>query len=82
MESIQELLNINFSYVFFSVFTILIGIKAIVSLFEWMVEKLGLETKWMKKRNDERTLLIQTAKNLEDLQKQHIHDVEESNTND
>lgn len=82
MESIQELLNINFSYVFFSVFTILIGIKAIVSLFEWIIEKLGLETKWMKKRNDERTLLIQTAKNLEDLQKQHIHDVKESNTND
>ena len=45
MEPIKELLNINFSYVLLSVFVILIGIKAVVSIFEWVVDKLGLETK-------------------------------------
>lgn len=82
MESIQALFNINFSYVFVSVFTILIGVKAIISMFEWIIGKLGLETKWMRARREEHDLLIQTSKNLTDLQQQHNHDVEESNMHD
>ncbi|MBD5537879.1 MAG: hypothetical protein HDQ99_19950 [Lachnospiraceae bacterium] len=82
MDAINELLNINFSYVLLSVFVILIGIKAIVSIFEWVIEKLGLETKWMRKRREEHDLLIQTSQNLTALQKQHTHDVEESDAHD
>ena len=82
MDAIQELLKINFAYVFVSVFAILIGIKAIVSLFEWIVEKLGLETKWMRNKRQEHELLLQTSQNLATLQEQHSHDVEESNTHD
>ena len=82
MDSIQELFNINFSYVFLSVFIILIGIKAIVTMLEWVIEKLGLETKWMRKRREEHELLIQTSKNLATLQEKHKHDVEKSDAHD
>lgn len=82
MEPIQGLINVNFPYVFISVFTILVGIKAVVSLFEWVIDKLGLETKWMRKRYEDHELLIHTSQTLASLQKQHSCDVEESNAHD
>ncbi len=70
MDSIQALFHIDFSYVFLSVFLILTGIKTILSLLEWMTEKLGFETKWMRRKKEERRLLKQTADNLLSLQHQ------------
>lgn len=78
METIQELLKIDFIYVFISVFVILIAIKAIVSIFEWVVDKLGLETKWMRKKREEHDLLIQTSQGLAKLQTQHEESVKQS----
>lgn len=75
MDPIEELLKIDFRYVFLSVFIILIGIRAIASLFEWVVEKLGLETKWMKQKREEHELLIQTSKNLTVMQEKHSEDI-------
>lgn len=82
MSEITELTKIDFTYVFIAVFAILFGIKVFVSLFEWFIEKLGLETKWMRKNREEHELIIQTSQNLADLKKQHNHDVEESNIHD
>lgn len=82
MSEIIELAKVDFSSVFIEVFVILIGIKAVYSLFEWVIGKLGLETKWMKKRREEHELLIQTSHNLSDLQKIHQHDVKESDKHD
>lgn len=82
MNEIIELTNVDFKSVFISVFVILIALKVIISLFEGFVNKLGLETKWMRKRREEHELLIQTSQNLAALQKQHIHDVEESDAHD
>lgn len=82
MDAIQELLNINFSYVFISVFVILIGIKTMASLFEWAVDKLGLETKRMRSRKAEHKLLLQTSQNLMVLQKKHEKDMEKSDKHD
>lgn len=82
MESITELFNINFSYVLISVFIILIGIKSIVSIFEWVIDKLGIETKWMRKRREEHELLIQTSQGLASLQEHHKKDVERSDRRD
>lgn len=82
MDEIIELTKIDFAYVFVAVFVILIGIKVIVSLFEWIINKLGLETKWMRNKREEHELLIQTSQNLAELKKQHNHDVEESNNHD
>lgn len=67
MNDMIELTKIDFVYVFFAVFIILIGIKAIVSVLEWTIDKLGLETKWMKQKREERELLFQTSQNLKDL---------------
>lgn len=69
MEPINTLTQIDYAYVFVSVFAILVGIKAVVSIIEWIIDKLGLETKGMRKRREEHELLIQTAKNVNDLSK-------------
>lgn len=82
MNDFQALTHINFAYVFVSVFVILMGIKAIVSIFEWFIEKLGLETKWMRKKREERDLLKQTADSLTSLQKQQITDRQISTQHD
>lgn len=82
MSEIIELTKIDFAYVFIAVFVILIGIKVITSLFEWFVDKLGLETKWMRKKREEHDLLIQTSKGLSALQEEHKKDVERSDQRD
>lgn len=82
MEAITELTKIDYTYLFITIFTVLVGIKAITSLFEWIIDKLGLETKWMRKRREEHELLIQTSQNLSELQKRHKADVEESIVHD
>ena len=82
MDAVNELLHINFSYVMTSVFITLIGIKAIVSIFEWCIDKLGLETKWMRQKKEEHELIIQTSQNLALLQKKHMEDMKKSDDHD
>ena len=82
MNEIIELTKVNFSSVFIAVFVILIGVKAIISLLEWFIAKLGLETRWMRIRREEHDLLIQTSQGLAELQERHTHDVEESDAHD
>lgn len=78
MGDITPLITIDYSSLFVSVLTILVGIKAIISLFEWIISKLGLETKWMREKREEHDLLMQTSQNLVALQNKHNHDVEQS----
>ena len=40
MNEIIELTNLDFSSIFISVFIILVGIKAVVSLFLWIINKI------------------------------------------
>lgn len=82
MNDIIQLTKINFSYLFISVFVILIGLKAIVSIFEWIIDKLGLETKWMRKKREEHEMLLKTSNNLISLQEQHIEDMKRSDKHD
>lgn len=82
MNEIMELTKINFSSVFIAVFIILIGVKTIVSLLEWVTDKLGMETKWMRKRREERDLLLQTSQNLTALREKQILDMEKSDRHD
>jgi len=78
MEAVTELLKVDFSSVFISVFVILFGVKAITSILEWAINKLGLETKWMREKREEHELLLKTSENLMELQKRHIDDMERS----
>lgn len=82
MEEILQLTKIDFYSVFISVFVILIGIKAVVSVLEWVVGKLGLETKGMRDNREDHLLLIRTAQNLAALQEDHIKDMEKSDKRD
>lgn len=82
MSEIVELTKIDFVSVFIAVFAILIGVKAIVSLFEWVVSKLGLETKWMRQKREEHELLLQTFKGLVELQKKYEDDTGISDEHD
>lgn len=82
MEEIKELMQIDFSSLFISVFIILLGIKSITNIFEWVIDKLGLETKWMRKKREEHNLLIQTSQNLTALQEKHSEDVKQSIVHD
>lgn len=84
MDAIKESINLDYAYIFISVFTILVGIKFAVSLFEWFVNKLGLETKWMREKREEQELLAQTSKtvnalseNLNLLTQKHKQDIQE-----
>lgn len=76
MEPIIEFMQVDYATVFMSVFSILIGMKVIVSLFEWFIDKLGLETKGMRKQREEHELLITTANRLKDLAEEHKHDID------
>lgn len=78
MEEIRALTTVDFQSLVLSVFAILVGIKTMVTLFEWLFHKLGIETKWMRQKREEHELLIQTAKNLSVLQEKHEEDVKQS----
>lgn len=82
MNEIIELTNIDFSAIFISVFIILFGTKAIVSLFEWVINKLGLETKWMRQKREEHELLLNTSNSLISLQEKHKEDMRKSDMHD
>lgn len=68
MNEVEALSNIDYPALFVAVFSILVGLKAVVSIFEGTFGKLGLETKWMRKKREEHELLIQTSQSLSDLQ--------------
>lgn len=78
MEPIIELTKIDYSVVFIQIFTILAGLKAITFIVEWIIDKTGIETKWMRQKKEEHNLLIKTAQNLTELQKKHAEDVQQS----
>ncbi|MDE6420852.1 MAG: hypothetical protein K2K87_10040 [Lachnospiraceae bacterium] len=82
MNEIIELTQINFSSVLIAVSVILIGVKTIVSLFEWIAQKLGLETKWMRAGREEHELLIRTSQTLAALQEKQEQDMERSDRRD
>ncbi|MFG6377328.1 MAG: hypothetical protein K1W19_03260 [Lachnospiraceae bacterium] len=82
MDEILELTKVDFSSIFIAVFVILIGIKAVVTLLEWVIDKMGLETKWMRKKREEHELLVRTSQNLAVLQEQHKSDMHISDKQD
>lgn len=75
MENLQNLLELNFRYVFISVCIILVGLKYLINLFEWFIKKFGLETKTMRKKREEHDLILKTAQGLQDLKELHQKDI-------
>lgn len=96
MGELKELLQIDWRYVFVAVFLLLVSVKFIWSLLDWLLfEKLGIETRKMKQKREETALLRDTAElarttaelakttaeNLDKLQKRHTKDEEEFRNN-
>lgn len=96
MDNLEQLGQINWWYVFLAVCLMLVCVKFIWSLFDWIfVEKLGVETKKMKQRRQDSELLKHTsellksttelakttATNLNTLQERHCKDEEEFRNN-
>jgi len=75
MDEILELTKVDFSFIFITVISSLIGIKAVITLLEWVIDKMGLETKWMRKKREEHELLVRTSQNLAALQERHKNDM-------
>lgn len=78
MDAIKYLLEVDYFALVLSIFGVLIGIKAATSIFEWIIDKLGLETKWTREKKKDKELLIKTSENLSLLQEKHVQDVNRS----
>ena len=78
MEAIKEMLEVDFSALLITIITVILGLKAMASSFEWIIDKLGLETKWMREKRERSDLINKTAENLLALQKQHEKDISNS----
>lgn len=82
MDDFKLLFEIDLAYVFFALIVMLVGVRFVWTLLDWLLfEKLGIETKKMKQRREERELLMNTVKlaqknasELEELRKMHTED--------
>lgn len=89
MDELKELVQIDWWYVIIAIVLLLVCVKLVWTLFDWLLfEKLGIETKKMKQRREDRDLLKATSElakmnsvNLDKLQKRHIKDEEEFRNN-
>ena len=89
MDDLKQLGQIDWWYIIIAILTLLLCIKIVWSLFDWLfVEKLGIETKKMKQKRQEREeleattkLAKTTAENLDKLQKKHCKDEMEFRNN-
>lgn len=89
MDDLKELAQINWWYVVTALVLLLVCIKLVWSLIDWLFfEKLGIETRKMKQKRQESELLKMTAElakttaeNLDKLQKRHTKDEKEFRDN-
>lgn len=96
MSDLKQLAEIDWWQVIIAIVLLLAVVKFIWTLFDWLLfEKLGIETKKMKQRREDRELLEETAKlakataenakitseNLDKLQVRHLKDEEEFRNN-
>lgn len=89
MNDLKQLAEIDWWYVIIAVCILLSATKIVWTLLDWILfEKLGIETRKMKQRREDRELLMTTAKlaqetasGLRELQMQHSKDEEEFQRN-
>lgn len=88
VENIEQLAKIDWWYVVIAVFVLLIVVKGFWSLFDWFVEKFGIETRKTKQRKQSEeelkattALAKATAENLDKLQQRHSKDEEDFRNN-
>ncbi len=82
MDAITELFNQDITSVILGIFIIMSGIIAIVSITGRFSEINGKPVKWVRNKNYDHELLIQTTQNLDMLQKKQKNDVIQSDKHD
>lgn len=75
MDEINQLLSIDFKTWIVALFVILVAVKAVAELFEWFVNKIGLETGSMRRKREDRELLSSLSDNIKTLTEKHNQDV-------
>lgn len=78
MDAIEEVLKIDIVAVLFGLFVIFSAILAIAKIVEELSILIGKPVKWIRHRNDDHQLILDTANNLKKLQEKHAIDVEQS----
>lgn len=73
-KDLEQLAQINWWYVFIALCLLLLCIKGVLSLWDWFVERFGIETKKTRQRRQECELLQKTAEGLEVLKQKHDKD--------
>ena len=75
MEEITRLFSIDWKSFILAFFALIIAFQFAVKLLNWLLfEFLGIETKSMREKKEDRELLIQTANGLKELTKKHSED--------
>lgn len=78
MDTILELFKLDFSSIIIGLFYLLSAIIAMTTIIGKFSELIGKPVRWMKKKQEDHELLIQTARNLDSLQQKHEEDVRQS----
>lgn len=76
MDAIQHLTQYNWFVVVSAIIVAMLAFKFLSDLFEWFVNKFGIETKSMREKRENKELLKTTAENLAALQTKHTTDEE------
>ena len=83
IEAVKQMSELDYSTLIPSLVVIitvaLVAVKFITELLEWfLIDKLGIETKWGRRKRREHDVLIATAEGLNQLTKRHEEDLEET----
>ena len=74
MSALENLIHYNWFSVVFALISAMVAFKFLSDLFGWFITKFGLETKSMREKRENQTLLRTTAQNLASLQTRHTED--------
>jgi len=82
MDAINLLLKQDITSLILGIFIIMSAVIAMFSIIGKFSEIIGKPMLWIRKKNQDHELLMQTIQNLTTLQHKHEHDVNESNSHD
>lgn len=71
MDNIENFLNIDYQNFIITIFIIIFGLISIIKAIEEISKWIGKPVKWIKKKDDDHILLLQTSKELKELEKEH-----------
>lgn len=74
VEILKELAQIDWLYVLAAIILVITFVKSIWSNVDWLLSKLGIETKKMREQRESKELLKATAEGLKALEKKHDTD--------